>query len=118
VLTVQTTIVAGVATLADLLFAESHDDAIIVLGVLKIILSQNRIARRLGVSRKRHVFLGDMRRRPAQLHIRTVALKTPRQRILAFTLLVILIVVAAAASAVLLSLPHGLRSQPIELFIG
>jgi hypothetical protein len=53
--------------------------------------------------------------RAAQLHIGTIAFETPRQRILAFALLIVLIVivVAAAASAVLLSLPHGLRSQPV-----
>jgi hypothetical protein len=104
------------AALAYLLFAVGHDDAIIMLRVLEIILGQHRIAGRLGIARERHIFLGDVSGRAAQLHIRTIAFEAPRQRILAFALLIVLIVVvivAAAASAVLLSLPHGLRSQPV-----
>jgi hypothetical protein len=103
-------------SLAYLLLAVSHDDAVVVLCVLEIVLSQNRIAGRLSVPGQGHVFLGNMSGRAAQLHIGTVALETPRQRVLAFALLIVLIV-AAAASAVLLSLPHGLRSQPFQLFI-
>jgi hypothetical protein len=103
-------------SLTYLLFPVSHDDAVIVLRMLEIILCQDRIAGRLGVPGQRHVFLGNMSGGAAQLHIGTVALETPRQRVLAFALLIILIV-AAAASAVLLSLPHGLRSQPFQLFI-
>jgi hypothetical protein len=49
-----------VATLGDLLLAEGQDDAVIVLGVLEIVLSQNGIAARLGISRQRHVFLCNM----------------------------------------------------------
>jgi hypothetical protein len=103
-------------SLAYLLLPVSHDDAVVVLCVLEIILRQHGIASRLSVPGQRHVFLGNMSGRAAQLHIGTVALETPRQRVLAFALLIILIV-AAAASAVLLSLPHGLRSQPFQLFI-
>jgi hypothetical protein len=100
------------AALAHLLLAVGHDDAIIMLGVLEIILRQNRVARRLGISRQRHVFLGNVGRCAAQLHIRAVTFEAPRQRILAFALLIaVLIVIAAAASAVLLSLPHGLQSR-------
>jgi hypothetical protein len=97
--------------LADLL-AVGHDDAIVVLSMLEIVLSQNRVTRRLGIPCQRHVFFGNVSGRAAQLHIRTVTLETPRQRVLAFALLIVL-VIAAAASAVLLSLPHGLRSQPV-----
>lgn len=112
-------IVAGVsATLADLLLTVGHDDAIIVLGMLEIILRQHRVTGRLGIARQRHIFLGDVGGCTAQFHIGTVAFETPRERILAFALLIVLIVVAAAASAVLLSLPHGLRSRPVKLFIG
>ncbi len=116
----EVAVIAGIgAALAHLLFTVGHDDAVIVLGVLEIILRQNRIAGRLGVPRQRHVFLGDVGGRAAQFHIGTVAFETPRQRVLAFALLIIvLVIVAAAASAVLLSLPHGLQSQPISLVIG
>jgi fatty acid desaturase len=56
--------------------------------------------------------------RTAQLHIGPIAFKAPRQRVLAFALLIAIIIIialiaAAAASAVLLSLPHGLQSQPV-----
>jgi hypothetical protein len=107
-------VVASVETalaLADLL-AVSHDDAIVVLRMLEIVFHQNRITGRLGIPGERHVLLSNVSGRAAQLHIRTVALETPRQRVLAFALLIVL-VIAAAASAVLLSLPHGLRSQPV-----
>jgi hypothetical protein len=112
-------VVASVETalaLADLL-AVSHDDAIVVLRMLEIVFRQNRITGRLGIPGERHVLLSNVSGRAAQLHIRTVALETPRQRVLAFALLIVL-VIAAAASAVLLSLPHGLQSQPMSLVIG
>jgi hypothetical protein len=113
-LAIEAAVVAGVsATLADLLLTVRHDDAIIVLGMLEIILRQHRVAGRLGIARQRHIFLGDVGGCTAQFHIGTVAFETPRERILAFALLIVLIVVAAAASAVLLSLPHGLRSRPV-----
>ncbi len=117
VLPIVGTVVARIgAALAHLLFAVGHDDSIIMLRVLEIILGQHGIAGRLGIARERHIFLGDVSGCAAQLHIRTIAFEAPRQRILAFALLIVLIVVvivAAAASAVLLSLPHGLRSQPM-----
>ena len=48
------------AALADLLLAETHDDAVVVLGVLHVILSQHGIAGRQRITRQRHVFFGDM----------------------------------------------------------
>ncbi len=48
--------VLHVAALGYLLFAERQDDAVIMLGVLEIVLSQNGIAARLRISRQRHVF--------------------------------------------------------------
>jgi hypothetical protein len=52
--------VLDVAALGNLLFAERQDDAVIMLGVLEIVLSQNGIAARLRISRQRHVFLCNM----------------------------------------------------------
>ena len=94
------------ATLADLLLAEAHDDAIVVLGVLHIVFSQHRIARRVRITRQRHVFLGDMRRRATEFDVRTGALKAACQRIL--RLAVTISIAPAAAPVVLLTLPHGL----------
>ena len=94
------------ATLADLLLAEAHDDAIVVLGVLHIVFSQHRIARRVRITRQRHVFLGDMRRRATEFDVRTGALKAACQRIL--RLAVTIRIPPAAAPVVLLTLPHGL----------
>lgn len=54
------------------LFAVGHDDAVIVFGVLKIILSQNAITRRLRVARQCQIFLGDVRRRAANFNVRSV----------------------------------------------
>jgi hypothetical protein len=48
------------SALADLLLAEAHDDAVVVLGVLHVILSQHGIAGRQRITRQRHVFFGDV----------------------------------------------------------
>jgi hypothetical protein len=55
-----TSTILDVAALSYLLFAERQDDAVIMLGVLEIVLSQNGIAARLRISRQRHVFLCNM----------------------------------------------------------
>jgi len=60
------------------LLAISHDDPAVVLRVLEIVLSQHGIARGLGVARKGDVFLGDMRGRTANFHVRPVRLKAAR----------------------------------------
>jgi hypothetical protein len=52
--------VQPVATLGDLLVAEGHDDAVVVLGVLQIVLSQHRIARGCRIAGERHVLFGDV----------------------------------------------------------
>jgi hypothetical protein len=97
------------AALGNLLFAESHDDAVVVLGVLQIVFGENRISARLRIARQRHVLLGNMSWRAAYLDVRPGALEAPRQRILALAVLIIIIVVVASASAaIMLSLPHCL----------
>jgi hypothetical protein len=60
------------------LLAIGHYDAGIVLGVLKVILRQHRVARGLGVSRQRKILLGDMRRGAPDFHVRPVGLETAR----------------------------------------
>ena len=92
------------ALLLDLL-AIGHDDAAVVLGMLQIVLGEHRVAGRLRVAGERQIFLGDMRRGAADLHIRAVGFETARKRILA---LPIPVVVVAASAAILLSLPHCL----------
>lgn len=105
------------AALSDLLLAEGHDDAVVMLGVLQVVLSQNRVTGRLRVACERDVLLRDMSRRTAQFDVRPRTFEATRQRVLTFAVLVIIVVViivaAAAASAVLLSLPHGLHSRQL-----
>jgi hypothetical protein len=99
--------------LANRLIAERHYDAIIMLGMLQIVLRQDRISGRLGVTRQRHVFLGNVSRRATDLDVWAIALKIASQRILSAGL-----AIASAASAVLLSLPHGLPSSMCCLIEG
>ena len=104
------------AALSDLLLAEGHDDAVVMLGVLQVVLSQNRVTGRLRVACERDVLLSDMSRRAAQFDVRPRTFEATRQRVLTFAVLVIIVVIivaAAAASAVLLSLPHGLHSRQL-----
>lgn len=98
--------------LSDLLLAKRHDDAIIVLCVLQVVLREHRVAARLRVPGEGHIFFSDMSRRSAQLDVRPRAFEAARQRILALAALIAAIaIIAPASSAVLLSLPHGLHSQ-------
>ena len=92
----------------DLLVAEGHDDAVVVLGVLQIVLGQHRIAGRRRIAGERHVLLGDMRGRAADLYVRARALEAARERALPLA-----VAVTSAAPAVLLSLPHWLRSRSL-----
>lgn len=103
------------AALSHLLLAERHDDAIVVLGVLEIILRQHGIARGLRVARESNVLFRDMGGRAPQLDVRARAFEAPRQGVLPLAILIVIIVVvvAAASSAVLLSLPHGLHSRQV-----
>lgn len=60
-------------TVLHLLLAVGHDDAIVVLGVLQIVLCQHRVSGRQSIARQLHVFLGDMRRRAADFRFRAAA---------------------------------------------
>ena len=98
------------ATLTHLLLAEGHNDAVVMLGMLHVVFSQNRVAGRVRVARQLHIFFRNMRGRATKLHIRPGALKTTSHRVLRFPVIaaVVGIIVPAAAAAILLSLPHGL----------
>ena len=65
------------------LLAIGHDDADVVLGVLQIVLGEHRVAGRLRIASERQIFLGDMRRRAPDFHIRAIGFETARKRILA-----------------------------------
>ena len=105
------------AALLHLLLAVGEDDAIVMLCVLEIVLCQHRVAGRLRVTGKRDVFLGNVGGRATHLHIGTVGLETPRQRVLALAVVITIVVIArvsaivvmaTTATTMLLSLPHGL----------
>ena len=101
--------IAAFAGLAAMLRTElrlgRHDDAVIVLGVLEIALGRDQVAGGERVASELHVFLGNMRRGPANFHVGSVRFIVPRQGILGLA-------ATAAAPAILLSLPHRLRCNP------
>lgn len=93
------------------LLAIGENDAVVVLGVLQIVLGEDGIARGLRIAGERHVFLGDMSRRAADLGIWPGRFEASRQRILATPAIVLMVIVATASTAVLLALPHEIHSQ-------
>jgi hypothetical protein len=99
-----TAAIHAIATRSHVLVAEGHDDAVIMLGVLEIILGQHGVSRRGRVARERHVLFSDVRWRPAEFDVRACAFEAACERALPLA-------VAPAAPAVLLSLPHWLRSR-------
>jgi hypothetical protein len=100
---VATAVHPGFVRLIELV-AVGHDDAVVMLGVLQIVLSQHRVSRRLGIARQRQVFLRNVSGGTADPLGRAVRLEAARQRIV--VALPAIIVVAATSAAVLLSLPH------------
>jgi len=54
------TAVHPIAALRDLLIADGHDDAVVVLGMLQVVLGQHWVARCRRIAGERHVFLGDV----------------------------------------------------------
>jgi hypothetical protein len=63
------------------LFLRCGDQAEIMLRVLEIVLSGNRISRRLCVTGKLQVFLGDVGRSASYFDIRSIRFVHPRERI-------------------------------------
>ena len=106
-------VVIGVL-LAELLL-RGGDQAEIMFGVLVVIFRRHRIARALRVARELDVFLRDVRGGAADFHVGPVRLVDPRQRILAFAVVVIVIVPACASdrfSSFAYSLTFHLRHAP------
>ena len=95
--------------LAELLLRR-RDQAEIMFGVLEIIFRRDRIAGRLGVTRKLEIFIRDVIGRAANLHVRAVGFINPCQGILIAPIIVLLIVAPAHALVVmmLLTVSHGL----------
>src|SRR5690606_3272117 len=84
----------------------SHDDAIVMFSVLKIVFGHHAIARCLCIARKRRVFFCNMLRIAADLHIRAIAFIVARQRIGALAVVVIIVIPPSAHAPVLLCWPH------------
>lgn len=105
-------VAATVLTLEPLLHLRlgGSNDAVIVLGVLKIVFRYHSVTGALGVASKIGIFLGDMLGRSADFDVRTGTVIGPAKRIsaLAVEVAAAAIVVAAAPSTafVLLSWPH------------
>jgi hypothetical protein len=85
-----------------ILVLRRRDHAVIVLGVLIIIFSGNRITGRLRIARKLNVFFCDMRRITANFHIRPVRLIYARHWI------VTLAMVISPAHPLVLTVSHDL----------
>nr|WP_293810048.1 hypothetical protein [uncultured Bosea sp.] len=91
------------AKLLSHLLLRRKQDAIIVLSVLEVTLSSNGITRRLGITRKLQILLGDILRRTANLYVRPVGFVATLQRVgrFAITVIVAAVIVAAAHTPVL-----------------
>lgn len=109
--------VSGLPALRTELLLRRHDDAIVMLGVLKITLRADQIPRRHRVARERSIFLGDMRGGAADFYIRAVRFEAAREWILRLAA-----TTAASPTIILLSLPHrpvfnpNKRSMPRSFF--
>ena len=81
---VVTVVVAAVALVAEErrglpeLLLHRGDQPEVMLGVLIVVLGCDRIAGRLRIPRKLHVFVGDMRGSAANLHVRTIGFVNSR----------------------------------------
>jgi hypothetical protein len=89
-----------------------------MLGMLEVILGRHRIAGALRVAGKLKIFLGDVMRSPANLHLRPVRFVNPGERIVmmtaatatAATPVTLVIAVASAHALVVLSVSHDCLS--------
>ena len=86
-----------------------QDDAIVVFGVLKVVLSHDTVTGTLRITREVHVFFRHMLGSSANFYIGTGAVIGTRQWILALAVAATIVGIVSAASAtalVLLSWPH------------
>jgi hypothetical protein len=88
------------------LFLGGGDQAEIMLGVLIVIFGRYGVAGTLRIARKLEIFLRDVRRRTADLHVRSVGLVHARQRILVMTTFSV-----ATAHSLVLTVSHDLLSR-------
>jgi hypothetical protein len=94
------------------LLLRRRDQAEIMLGVLVIIFGSDGIAGTLCITGKLEVFLGNVRGRPSNFHIRSIGLIHPRQWILMMTTTF----AVATPHALVLSVSHGLLfCQPLSV---
>jgi hypothetical protein len=93
------------------LLAVRHDDAVVMLGVLQIVFSKNRIASRKRISCECHIFFGNMRRRAAYFGIGSGRFKAAGERVLAALPVMLIVIAPSATATVLLALPHFLFSR-------
>jgi hypothetical protein len=85
------------------------DQAEVVLGVLIVVFRGDRVSGTLRVARQLEVFLGDVRRRSPDFHVRSIGLVHPRQWILMMTTFAV-----ATPHALVLTVSHGLLlCQPL-----
>src|SRR5262245_25982187 len=83
------------------LFLCGGDQAVVVLSVLIIVFSGDRVARRLRVARKLNVFFGNVGGISPDLDVGTVRFVDARQRIVALAVAVAVVVIAATHALVL-----------------
>jgi hypothetical protein len=83
-----------------------------MLGMLEIVFGGDRVAGALGIAGELQIFLGDVVRGAADLHLRPVRFVNPGQRIVmvsatAATAMVALVVPISSPHALVLSVSHG-----------
>jgi len=101
--------VHALAGLLSCLLTIGHNDPIVVLGVLQIILGQYWITGSKRITRQGHVLLSNVRRRTPDFNVRTVRF------IAACQWIVVSLAVTPTPSAILLSLPHSLPISTIPI---
>jgi hypothetical protein len=80
-----------------------------MLGMLEKIFGGHRIASAVGVTRKLEIFLGDVMRVPANLHLRPIRLVNPREGIVMMTTATAAAATTAAMTLVIaVAPPHAL----------
>ena len=109
------------SVLTTLLLGIGHDDAVVMLRMLQVILGQNGIAGRLRIAGERHVFFRTVMRRAAHFHIGPVRFPATREGVLllavATTVISAATLVAIATTPVLLlSWPHGVSAPKFHEF--
>jgi hypothetical protein len=96
-------IVSLIRILLPELFLRSGNQAEVMFGVLVIVFRRDRIAGALRVARELDIFFRDRRSRAANFDVRSVRFVDPRQRVLAFAVLIIVVVIAVVIIVVVTS---------------